>query len=268
MTGTHYIIRGGLPGRERLRVLARTMRATTLELLALTGVRSGMACLDVGCGGGDVSLELLRLVAPDGSVVGIDADATTVELARREAGAQGLQGIEFRVRDITTADAQPEFDFAYARFLLSHVQRPDAAVAMIRRYLRRAGVLAVEDVDFTGHFCEPELPAFRRYVELYTRTAQRRGADPNLGPRLPGLLRAAGFSQVEMRVVQPAGFDGEVKLMAPLTMDNIGPAVIAAGFATAAEIDRLVAELYAAARDGRTVMSIPRIVQAWGRRED
>jgi hypothetical protein len=45
---THYIIRGGVEGRERLRVLARVMRPATVSLLHRAGIRPGMACLDVG----------------------------------------------------------------------------------------------------------------------------------------------------------------------------------------------------------------------------
>jgi len=78
----HYLIRGGIEGRERLRVLARVMRPTTLPLLERAGVRAGMRCLDVGCGGGDVTFDLASLVGITGSAVGVDLDATKIELAR------------------------------------------------------------------------------------------------------------------------------------------------------------------------------------------
>jgi ubiquinone/menaquinone biosynthesis C-methylase UbiE len=50
------------------------MRATTLNLLQRSGIQPGMACLDIGCGGGDVSFDLARLVGPNGRVAGIDID--------------------------------------------------------------------------------------------------------------------------------------------------------------------------------------------------
>jgi hypothetical protein len=56
-------------GRKRLRVLAHVMRPTTLNLFDRVGIRPGMACLDVGCGGGDVTFELADLVGPKGRVV-------------------------------------------------------------------------------------------------------------------------------------------------------------------------------------------------------
>lgn len=66
----------GLEGRERLRVLARVMHASSMSLFDRLGLSDGLACLDVGCGGGDATLELARRVGPRGTVVGVDIDRT------------------------------------------------------------------------------------------------------------------------------------------------------------------------------------------------
>jgi hypothetical protein len=158
------------------------------------------------------------------------------------------------------------FDVVYARFLLTHLKDPLGALTAMRQALRPGGVLAVEDIDVAGSFCHPDCAAFRRHVELYTLAARRVGADPNIGPRLPGLLAAVGLAGVGMNVVQPAGIEGEVKLVIPVTMENIADAVVAAGLAPRAEVEQVVTELYEVARDTRTVLSLPRVVQAWGYR--
>ena len=135
-------------------------------------------------------------------------------------------------------------DLIHARFVLTHLHHPAEALIRMREALKPGGVLVVEDIDFRGYFCYPESAAVRRYVELYTQTAARRGCDANIGPSLPGMLTDAGFQNVHMNVVQPAGTTGEVKLISPLTMQNIGEAVVAEGLASQTEVDRLVAELY------------------------
>ena len=88
----HYIIRGGLAGRERLRLLARVMQPTTEELFDRVGVASDARCLDVGCGGGDVTT-LLAGRASRGSVVGVDVDDAKLELCREEAAAAGIANV-------------------------------------------------------------------------------------------------------------------------------------------------------------------------------
>lgn len=84
-----YVIRGGVEGRDRLRLLSEVMGPGTHALLAEVGVAAGAACLDVGCGGGDVTLELARAIGPTGRVVAVDADETVVGIARAEAGPRG-----------------------------------------------------------------------------------------------------------------------------------------------------------------------------------
>lgn len=67
-----------------------------------------------------------------------------------------------------------------------------------------------------------------------------------------------------MNVVQPAGTDGEVKLISALTMENIADAVIAEGLATREDADGIIDELYAFARRKGTLGCMPRVIEAWG----
>ncbi len=260
----HYLIRGGLEGRERLRVLARVMRPTTLPLLERAGVTSGMRCLDVGCGGGDVTFDLASLVGVTGSVVGVDVDATKVDLARGDASHGQLSNVEFRVTDLTDGLGEEQYDVVYARFVLTHLRDPEGGVEVMRRALRPGGRLVVEDIDFRGSFCDPENADFRRYEEIYVETARRNGGDPHIAVRLPSMLVAAGFRGVQPHVVQPAALDGEVKLLPALTLENIAATAMRHGVATGAEVDRLVDALYAVARDPGTFVGNPRMVQVWG----
>lgn len=266
MDKSHYIIRGGVEGRERLRILSRLMRPTSLDLLQRAGIRPGMACLEVGCGGGDLAFDLARMVSPGGRIIATEIDEIKLDIARREAEAQQISNIEFKLADVTQDELEQEFDLVHARFVLTHLPTPEHALTRMRRALRPGGIIAVEDIDFRGYFCHPDCGAVRRYVDLYTQTVRRRGGDPNIGPRLPALLSGAGFEAVQMNVVQQAGTLGEVKLITPITMENIAEAVVAEGLASQAEIDEIVAELYAFARNPSSVLSMPRFVEAWGLR--
>lgn len=266
MTTSTYVIRGGLAGRERLRVLARVMWPTTRALFERVGVADAARCLDVGCGGGDVTLELARL-APNGHVTGIDLDKGKVELARGEAAAAGTLNITYRREDLFETSPDTErYDLIYVRFVLSHLTDPAAGLAALTARLAPGGAIVAEDVDFSGHFCHPASAAFTRYVGLYSLAVAGRGGDPNLGPRLPTLLRAAGLTEIGMNVVQPAGISGEAKLVGPLTLEAIADSVLQAGLATREELNRTVDDLYAFATADGTLLSLPRIIQAWGRR--
>src|SRR3984957_2304720 len=264
MRTSDYVIRGGVEGRERLRILSRGMQQTTLACLTQAGMKEEMTCLEIGCGGGDVVFDMARMTGPLGKVVGTDIDETALDLGRREAADLQLNNVEFRVGDITQSTFAPEFDLVHARFVLTHLANPATALVNMRGALRPGGVMVVEDIDFRGHFSYPESAALARYVELYSEIVRRKGADPNIGPRVPSLLTDAGFENVQMHVVQLAGMVGEVKLMTPITMQSIGPAVIAGGLASEAAVAGLGAELFEYARTPGTIGSLPRVIQAWG----
>jgi SAM-dependent methyltransferase len=263
-TTDQYAITGGADGKWRLNLLAEIMRPTTLALLARAGVHEGQTCVDVGCGGGHVTLELARIVGPSGRVVGIDFDPTIVALAREDQRTAGLTNVEFKVGDARElGDAQ--YDVAYARFLLSHVSQPEQVIERIIEMLRPGGTLVVEDIDFSGCFCQPPDPAYDRYLELYSEAVARGGGDANLGRRLPTLLRSCELRDVRWHVFQPVHADGRHKQIMRITMDKIRPAVLRHELASNQEIDQILTEMAAFAADETTLVAAPRIVQAWGR---
>jgi len=261
-----YAIRGGKEGKERLDLLARVMLPTTMRLLDRVGLIKGMKCLDVGCGGGHAAILMARIVGPEGRVIGTDIDAEILALAREDAEVAKVANITFQQLDACACLWREEFDIIYARFLLSHLNDPEKCLTAMAEACATGGNIVIEDTDFAGSFCYPICAAYERYKELYQKLVQRRGGDSNIGPKLPALLRRAGLEGVELNVVQPVHIHGEGKLMAPITMARISDAVTAEGLATEGEVQHILTELNRAAVDSETVISLPRIVQVWGKR--
>src|SRR5581483_4064119 len=262
---TRYVIRGGKEGKERLKLLSQVLLPTTSELLRRAGLGPGMKCLDVGCGGGFVTLLLAGLVGPQGKVVGIDADGEILALAQQDVATAQLANVEFRQSDASACPEEAEYDLVYARFLLTHLSEPERCLAALVRACKPQGAVVIEDIDFSGSFCYPPCAAYQRYTELYEQVVIRRGGDPNIGPKLPGMLRRAGVAQVQVNVVQLAHTAGEGKLMAAITMEKIASAVVAEELATADEVEWVIHGLYEAAADSESLLSLPRIFQTWAR---
>ncbi len=144
------MIRGGKEGYERLRLLARDRWPDTAALFERAGLSPGMRCIDLGCGGGEVTFEIARLVAPGGSVTGVDMDAIKLDLARRAAAERGLGNVEFRLLNVRDWDESGAYDAVYCRFLLQHLSQPVDLLRRIWAGVRPGGVLIVEDADFDG----------------------------------------------------------------------------------------------------------------------
>lgn len=150
-----YIIAGGEAGAERLRVLSAAMRGGTGALLDRIGIRPGMSVLDVGCGSGEVALEIARRVGSAGRVVGIEADERVLEHARAASAADtsGPCAVEWRAGRAEELAESAAFDIVYSRFLLSHLSDPADVLRRMLRALRPGGLLVAEDIDITAHTC-------------------------------------------------------------------------------------------------------------------
>ena len=96
----------------------------------MRGGPSGMRCLDLGCGGGEVTFDLALLAGPAGSVTGVDMDADKLALARKSAQERGIANVGFRSGNVNDWDEPDTYDFVYCRFLLQHLARP---VDLLRR---------------------------------------------------------------------------------------------------------------------------------------
>jgi 2-polyprenyl-3-methyl-5-hydroxy-6-metoxy-1,4-benzoquinol methylase len=125
-----YVIRGGKEGYDRLLLLARERWPATAALFDRAGLTPGMRCIDLGCGGGEVTLEIATLVAPGGSATGVDMDGVKLDLARQAAARRGQDNVEFRLMNLDDWDEPGAYDAVYCRFVLQHLSQP---VGLLRR---------------------------------------------------------------------------------------------------------------------------------------
>ncbi|WBU52767.1 bifunctional 2-polyprenyl-6-hydroxyphenol methylase/3-demethylubiquinol 3-O-methyltransferase UbiG [Paracoccus sp. SCSIO 75233] len=107
----------------------------------------GLRLLDIGCGGGLLSEPMTRLGA---EVVGADAAAKNIEVARLHAAQVGLE-IDYRA---TTAEdllaAGETFDAVLAMEIVEHVADPPGFVATCHDLLKPGGVLVISTLNRTA----------------------------------------------------------------------------------------------------------------------
>ena len=123
MARPSYTICGGQADADRLARQAAVMAEATSAFLARAGLRPGWACLDVGCGDGQVTVQLARAVGPGGRAVGLDLDPDALAIARQAAQRAGVAA-SFVCADATTPVTRQTFDLASARLLLRHLVEP------------------------------------------------------------------------------------------------------------------------------------------------
>jgi trans-aconitate 2-methyltransferase len=119
---------------EQVSALQRTMAERSLAGLTPSG---NERCLDLGCGAGYVTRKLARLL-PKGSVLGVDASPRMIAAARSIPAPPGTT-LNFEFADAGSLGYDDEFDLVVSFNALHWVPDQAAALAGIRRALRRPG---------------------------------------------------------------------------------------------------------------------------------
>jgi len=160
--------------------------------------RPGEHVLDVGCGGGQTTLQLAEAVGPHGRVLGIDISSQLLAAARRRARPAN---VAFEQADAQTYAFERAFDAIYSRFGVMFFADPVAAFANLRRALKPSGRMAF--VCWRAEAANPvmSVPMAAAAKHLPPRPPPQEADAP--GPfafadnaRLAHILGAAGFAGV------------------------------------------------------------------------
>src|SRR5499427_6712948 len=184
----------GLEARGRTPTQARLRR----RFLRFVPVGSGERVLEVGCGTGVVVRDLAALVGRRGEVVGVDVSRRLLERARALCRDHGRGArVTLRVADGARLPfAAGRFDAALAITVILHVADPLRVVNEMARVTRPGGRVGLQDQDFgVVAVTHPDRLLTER---LMRGVAERVYEEPHSGRRLPGLLRAAGLTEVRL----------------------------------------------------------------------
>ena len=127
------------------RLIGRYSRPLAVALADASGITAGQRVLDVGCGPGALTSELVQRLGAD-QVSAVDPSAPFVaECRARNPGVDVLEG---RAEALPYPDGS--FDAALAQLVLHFVTDPEAAASELCRVLRPGGVAAACVWDFGG----------------------------------------------------------------------------------------------------------------------
>ncbi|HEU4515849.1 MAG TPA: class I SAM-dependent methyltransferase [Steroidobacteraceae bacterium] len=106
------------------------------EFLSRAPYKPGERVIDVGCGFGDCTIPIARLVGPRGEAVGVDCAENFVRASELDAADAGVGNARFFAADVQDDDLRGPYDHAFARFGTMFFMSPVAALRNIRRSLR------------------------------------------------------------------------------------------------------------------------------------
>jgi SAM-dependent methyltransferase len=103
-------------------------------------IQVGDKVLDIGCGFGETSLEIGKMVGPSGEVLGIDCTDAFLDIANQERDDAGATNIRYEVADAQVCELPEEhYDVAYSRFGVMFFQSAVRALRNANRSLKPGG---------------------------------------------------------------------------------------------------------------------------------
>ena len=169
---------------------------STSELVKAAGIKSGDTVLDLACGTGAVSMQVVRLIGSSGMLVGIDFSRGALEIARSTVPSG-----HFIEMDAENIGLDLKFDKIMCQYALMFFPDPSRVLRRLWSLLKMCGKFAVvvhgspERVPYFSTIMEPILCHIPDIRLEGTPTVHRFGNATDL----KGVITDAGFSHISIK---------------------------------------------------------------------
>lgn len=178
---------------DRLRRQAQVLEPITTSVLERAGLSSGMSCLDVGSGPGEVMRLMADRVGRGGRVVGLDVDGRLGREAAANLAARGYTQCTFIEGDLQSIEFAERFDFVFSRILLHHLNDPIQGLRNMYRCVKPGGRIVAQDYVFTTIDGYPPFPPQDEFLRVFFTVWKKAGREPRMGIKLPSYFIEAGI---------------------------------------------------------------------------
>ncbi len=226
-------------GKAYERLMGRWSRLVGEQFLAWLDAPTGLRWLDVGCGNGAFTEELVARAAPS-AVAAVDPSDGQLAHARTRPGMARVDFKTAGAQELPFADAG--FDVAVMALAISFVPDPVRAVAEMARVVRRGGIVATYMWDFQAGGV-PVHPISVAMKSLGLEPPHPPNPEASRAETLHALWEGAGLESIEARAISiPVTFSSFEDFWDSSTLP-VGPVGKAMGALTPVAKEQLRARL-------------------------
>lgn len=186
---------------SRLKLQHDLWRSELIKLWDLSKIKQSKKILDLGCGPGFVSLELLQYVQSKPELTSIDISENFLNYLKTQVN--NTYKVTTKKSYIEDLDLQEKkFESAVCRWLMIFVKNPKKAIEQIHKHLiPKAEFIIQEYVSYDSMDLVPNSKFMKPVVEAICKSWKDQGGDPNRGRYLPQLLETSGFRVTHLEPV-------------------------------------------------------------------
>jgi ubiquinone/menaquinone biosynthesis C-methylase UbiE len=262
-----YIL--GSSGKEfkRLNLQSQIFEQESLQTLKLAGIKSGMRCADIGCGIGDMTFMMAKLVGKNGSVIGIDRNDAVIHVCKKRAEKENVSNVKFFVGDIYDNElGKNSFDLVFSRFLFQHLEEPKRALKEMMKLAVAKGTIVAEENDQGTWLTYPPSSAFEKLRHAYVDLLKLSDCDEFIARKLYSLFMECGLNADVGAYSVCIPMRGPFRRMGILVAESLKPRILKAKLMSEREFLQMKIELEAYAKRSNGLALYATTFRVWGKK--
>ncbi|MBI3640285.1 MAG: methyltransferase domain-containing protein [Thaumarchaeota archaeon] len=181
----NYVLGNTSEEIQRLKIQSSLFEPIAKESLLKAGIRNGMVCADIGCGSGDVTRMIGKIVGKKGQVLGVDINNDYIKYCKDHTKQSN---ISFVCDDITKSDdiKNETFDMVYSRFMFVHLTDKVKALKSMIRITKKGGTIIIQELDHApdSWLSYPKRQSVDKLRKMYVKLVKKARGDPLAGRKL------------------------------------------------------------------------------------
>ena len=240
-----YILGTDQEELDRLELQHKVWASETRKGWSNAEFREGQTILDLGCGPGYCSVELAKIVGPNGKVVALDRSESFITYLDAHAKKLNLP-ISTIHSDFNAMKIEDEsLDGAYSRWALAWIPNPEEIIAKVVKALKPGGRMVFHEYfDWSTHHVYPETKNLTKGINSALKSFKESDSEIDVGAFIPEILDSFAVKIINNRLIPKLASPNTNEWKWPTTFyKSYFPRLIEMGYLTRSEVEDAFGEL-------------------------
>lgn len=159
-------------------------------------LKPGMTVLDIGCGTGAITSDIVDIVGDTGKVIGIDNNKALINSAQEKYA--GVPNLTFEVADIYNLPYKNDFDIVTAARILQWLDKPQIALENMVKVTKDDGKVIVLDYNHEKITWEPDIPtSMAKFYKSFLNWRAGSGMNNQIADDLEQMFKSSGLNNIK-----------------------------------------------------------------------
>ncbi|MBN2076708.1 MAG: methyltransferase domain-containing protein [Dehalococcoidales bacterium] len=175
-------------GYDKSRLVKSFQSRAQKLVISKMKIDEGMSVLDLGCGTGQGTIEIGRLLKGTGKVIGLDLSEKMIDQAIRKLDDTIDMNITFETMSGSSLDYVERFDYVISTNAFHHFHDKEDIFLRVKRALKSCGIFIVQDI------CDDFL--LMRLVDYAGKLGEKAHVGSTTSRRLREIFHVTGYEDI------------------------------------------------------------------------